>query len=89
MVYIHMVYILIDKWFTKLTRRQKTSPSLFLQAQTLQSEKSWFPIDQPGSSTNTLKHPEPHQLTRGQVQTLQLQEKEEEKVSRKLGSQSI
>ena len=32
-----MVYILIDKWFTKLTRRQKTSPSLFRQAQTLQS----------------------------------------------------
>ena len=54
---VYMIYIVIDIWFTKLTRRQKTSPSLFRQAQTLQSEKkgeqSWFSIDQPGSSKKT------------------------------------
>ena len=44
-----MIYIVLDIWFTKLTRRQRTSPSLFRPAQTLQSvkreRKSWFPID--------------------------------------------
>ena len=64
---VYMIYILLDIWFTKLTRRQRTSPSLFRPAQTLQSEKR---ANKVGSQL----------ISQGQVQTLKY---EEEKTKRK------